>query len=117
MKVILSFFVFVSMTLFTGFRQVNIINNSDEGTTFTVINQVNGLVDYMYGDCQPLPAGQIMPSKNITVFVKSGTIQKMSFRGPFGATYCHCAVKMLTGDAKNSTSTITLSYSDFCDHQ
>ena len=114
-KAISPIFILIVLSILS-FKTISKRINSDAGTTFTIINQVNGLVDYMYGDCQPLPAGQIMPSKSITVFVKSGSTQKMSFRGPFSAGYCHCAVKMLTGNAQTQSLTVTLSYGDFCDH-
>ena len=62
-----------------------------------------------------LAAGDIMPSKSLSVFVKAGQTQEMDFRGPFGASYCHCYTQLLVGRSDVKAETITLIYSNFCD--
>jgi len=91
--------------------------NGVAGTKYTIWNHTNGLVQYMYGDCGPIAAGSINPSQSHTEFVKAGTNTKMSFRGAYGASYCHCAIRTLTGSADKDEDVIILEYKDFCDHQ
>lgn len=114
----LIFCLLVALVFFTSYKnpkQIEISNGKDGGTTYTIYNNVNGLVDFMYGVCGPIAAGQIFPSKSIDVFVKAGQSQLMNFRGPFGAPYCHCSARTLVGSKDKKTESITLVYKDFCD--